>query len=137
MAYDHSPVPFEFRKSDSDDEPRPLDLSEGSNARAVLERLAAHSETGFTPEEMSEQTGLSRENVETALCRLKARDLVLAREADWTIGEDDRPLAYSAMILGTEAASDRFGDKDWGDWRETAVDPRRVDPNDGTRDGQS
>ena len=31
------------------------------------------------------------------------------------------------MVHGFEAATDRFGDEDWGDWKETAVDPRDTD----------
>lgn len=31
-----------------------------------------------------------------------------------------------ARSMGAEAARDRFGEEDWGDWEETAVDPRTV-----------
>ena len=117
MACDRSPVPFDHREDDS-------------------ERLATHPETGFTPGEISERTGISRENVEPTLRRLKARALVRDEESGWTIGRDDRLAAYSAMILGSEAASDHFENEDWGDWKETAVDPRSVAANDGTRNEQ-
>jgi hypothetical protein len=28
------------------------------------------------------------------------------------------------MYIGVQAATDRFGDEEWGGWEETTVDPR-------------
>lgn len=120
-------MPVDFRSYDPDAERRELRLTEGSNAYEILQFLAEHPAQGFTPKEISNETGVLRGSVGTTLSRLKERDLVRHKEPYWAIGADDRLAAYGAMIHGTDAADDRFGEDDWGEWRDEAVDPRTVD----------
>ena len=124
-------MPVDFREYDPDAEQHSLQLTEDSNAYTILQFLATHPEAGFTPKEISDETGVPRGSVGTTLSRLKERDLVRHKEPYWAIGEDDRLAAYSAMLHGTEAAADRFGEEDWGEWEETAVDPRTAETSDG------
>lgn len=126
-------MPVDFETYSPDPDRRRLHLTDGSNAFTILEFLADHPGTGFTPKEISEHTGVPRGSVGTTLSRLHARDLVQHKEPYWAIGDDERLATYGGMLLGTEAAADRFEDDDWSDWEETAVDPRTVDAegNDG------
>ena len=120
-------MPVDFREYDPDER---LRLTEGSNAHQILAFLAAHPETGFTPKEIAEATDIPRGSVGTTLTRLGERGLVRHKEPYWALGADDRLAAYEGMLHGLKAASDRFGDEDWGDWEATAVDPRTVDETD-------
>lgn len=119
-------MPVEFREYEPDDSSG-LRVTEGSNAYRILQFLAEHPETGFTPKEISEATGVPRGSVGTTLGRLHENQLVRHKEPYWAIGDDDRLGAYGAMIRGLDAAADRFGDEDWGEWEETAVDPRTAE----------
>lgn len=118
-------MPVDFKSYDPND--HSLQLTEGSNAHTILTFLADHPAQGFTPKEISDATDLPRGSVGTTLSRLHDRGLVRHKEPYWAIGDDDRLASYGAMIHGVEAAEERFGDDDFGDWQETAVDPRTVD----------
>jgi DNA-binding transcriptional ArsR family regulator len=102
-------------------------MTDGSNAYELIQFLAAHPEQEFTPEEISEETGVPRGSVGTTLARLEERELVRYEEPNWVIGDDDRLGAYEAMVLGLDVAEDRFSDVDWGNWRSHAVNPRTRD----------
>jgi len=115
------PIKFDEYDPDSGDG---LRLTGGSNAHRVLQFLANQPEQGFTPKEISEETEVPRGSVGTTLVRLEKRDLVRHKKPYWAIGDDDRLAAYESMLHGVEAAGDRFGDESWGEWQETAVDPR-------------
>lgn len=117
-------MPVDFERYDPAADDRGLRLTEGTNAHAILQFLAEHPGRGFTPKEIADATDVPRGSVGTTLTRLEDRDLVRHKEPYWAIGHDDRLGAYSAMIHGLEAASDRFGEEDWGEWESTAVDPR-------------
>lgn len=119
-------MPVDFEAYDPDDGGRGFQLTEDSNAYEILQFLVDHAEQGFTPKEISERTGMPRGSVGTTLARLEERDLVRHKEPYWAIGEDDRLAAYASMLHGVEAARERFGEEDWGDWEVTAVDPRTV-----------
>lgn len=101
-----------------------LQLTADSNAYAILQFLAAHPDRGFTPKEIAEGADVPRGSVGATLARLEDRGLVRHKEPYWAIGDDDRLGAYAAMLHGLEAAADRFGEEDWGDWQAEAVDPR-------------
>ena len=120
-------MPVDFEEYERTENSPGLRLTDGSNAATILRFLAAHPEQGFTPKEISNETGVPRGSVGTTLIRLEERDLVRHKEPYWAIGDDDRLGAYSAMLHGVDAATDRFGDEDWGNWEETAVDPRKTD----------
>lgn len=87
-----------------------LDLSEGTNAHAILSFLARHPGTGFTPKEIHEATGVARGSVSPTLQRLDDWELVRHKGEYWAIAEDDRLGAVAAMLTGLEAVSDRYGD---------------------------
>lgn len=108
-----------------------LRLVKGSNAHAILQFLAEHPGTGFTPKEIADSTDMPRGSVGTTLARLEENDLVRHKEPYWSLGEDDRLGAYAAMIHGLGTAQDRFGDDDWSGWEARAVDPRGTDTGDG------
>jgi len=116
-------MPVDFQGYDPETEGE-LHLAEGTNAYEILNFLASNPERGYTPKEISEQTGVPRGSVGTTLSRLAEHDLVRHKEPYWAVGEDDRLAAYGAMVHGIDGAEERFGDEEWGDWRETAVDPR-------------
>lgn len=116
-------MPVEFESYDPDDDQQ-LEFTEGSNAYKILQFLDKYPTQGFTPKEISDETGVPHNSVGVTLSRLENRDLVRHKEPYWAIGSDDRIAAYTGMRYGLEAAGDRFGDEDWGDWQETAVDPR-------------
>jgi hypothetical protein len=120
-------MPVEFESYDPEGQGQRLSFTEGSNAYAVLEFLARHPESGFTPKEIAEETGVPRNSVGATLSRLEDRSLVRHKEPYWAIGEDDRLAAFAGALHGTAAAQDRFGDEDWGEWQKTAVDPRQAE----------
>lgn len=121
-------MPVDFRNYDPDSDETPLRLTEGSNAYAILQFLVSNPSQGFTPKEIAEATDVPRGSVGTTLTRLLDRDLVSHKEPYWAIGDDDRLATYSAMLHGLEAAAGAADD--WGDWEETAVDPRGRDVDD-------
>lgn len=123
-------MPVDFEQYDPDGERAGLQLTEDSNAYAVLEFLADHPGQGFTPKEISEHTGIPRGSVGTTLSRLEDRQLVRHKEPYWAIGTDDRLATYAGMIHGLDAADARFDDDEWEDWEQTAVDPRSWDDTD-------
>lgn len=126
-------MPVDFEAYEPDDGGRGFRITGDSNAYEILEFLADNPGQGFTPKEISERTGVPRGSVGTTLARLEERDLVRHKEPYWALGEDDRLAAYASMLHGVEAAGERFGNEDWGDWEATAVDPRttRDRENDG------
>lgn len=111
-----------------EDEPADvLELQEGTNPHRILRFLAENSDRAFTQTEIHEETDVKRGSVGTVLSRLEERGLVRHRGRYWAIGEDDRLAAFAGALHGTAAARDRFGDEDWGEWQETAVDPRQAE----------
>jgi DNA-binding transcriptional ArsR family regulator len=123
-------MPVDFEQYAADEGSAEVRLTEDSNAYVILRFLADHPGTGFTPKEISERADVPRGSVGTTLARLEERELVRHEEPYWTIGEDDKLAAYASMLHGIAAAESRFGDDDWGDWEETAVDPRTDDESD-------
>lgn len=117
------PVDFETYAPGDVDEAG-LRLTTDSNAYEILRFLATHPGQGFTPKEIAEATDVPRGSVGATLARLEERDLVRHKQPYWAIAEDDRLGAYAAMLHGLEAAADRLGEDDWGDWEAAAVDPR-------------
>lgn len=89
-----------------------LDLSEGTNAASILALLLEHPDIGFTPAEISEQTGIPRGSINPTLARLEAAGLVRHKGDYWAAAEDDRLAAASAAVLGIKAASETHAD-DW------------------------
>jgi hypothetical protein len=95
-----------------------LDLAPGTNARTIVDFLAAHPETGWAPKEIHEQTGVARGSVGPTLDRLHDHGLVRHKGDYWAIAADDRLGAYAAMAHGTdsEAAGDWYADAEgWAD----------------------
>lgn len=127
------PVEFEAYNPDEDAAGTTIRLTAGSNPYRILRFLADHPEQGFTPKEISDETDVPRGSVGTTLARLEDHELVRHKQPYWAIGEDDRLAAYAGTLHGLDAAADRFGDEDWGDWEEHAVDPRYA--TDETDDG--
>lgn len=117
-------MPVDFEQYSADGETGGFRLTADSNAYDILQFLAEHPETGFTPKEISNRTTIPRGSVGTTLARLEERGLVRHKEPYWAIGGDDRLAAYASMLHGVTAAEERFEDEYWGDWEETAVDPR-------------
>ena len=120
-------MPVEFAAYDPNEVGDGFRLSDGTEAKAILEFLADQPAMGFTSEEISESTAIARESVRTTLASLEAHDLVRHREPYWAIGVEDRLGVYEGMFEGVDAMEDRHGDDDWTGWEEMAVDPRRVD----------
>lgn len=101
-----------------------LDLSEGTNAHAILTFLAENPELGFSPKEIHEHTGIPRGSVGTTLSRLEEHGLVRHKGEYWAVAEDDRVGAVAAMELSIDAfddaESDRYAEDD--EWAEDLPD---------------
>ena len=102
------PVDFETHEPGT---PR-VDLSEGTNARRLLEFLLQHPGVGYTPAELATETEISQGSVGPTLQRLEAAGLVRHKEPYWAATDDDRVAAATAAFVGIEAIGSAFGD-DW------------------------
>ncbi|QWC18044.1 helix-turn-helix domain-containing protein [Halorubrum sp. 2020YC2] len=102
------PVDFEAHEPGN---PR-VDLSEGTNARRLLEFLLTTPTVGYTPAELAEETGVSRGSVGPTMNRLETAGLVRHKEPYWAAAEDDRIAAATAAFIGVETASSTYSD-DW------------------------
>ncbi|QAU11506.1 ArsR family transcriptional regulator [Halorubrum sp. BOL3-1] len=89
-----------------------VDLSEGTNARQLLEVLLEHPTVGYTPAELAEATGIPRGSIGPTLQRLETADLVRHKEPYWGAAEDDRLAAATAAFLGVKTAAATHSD-DW------------------------
>lgn len=103
-------MPVSFDKYDGDS--GRMDLSEGTNAHAILSFLAERPDQGYTPKEIAEGTGVKRGSVGTTLSRLEDRDLVRHKGEVWAIGEDDRLAAQGAIYTASSASitDDYYGE---------------------------
>jgi DNA-binding transcriptional ArsR family regulator len=131
-------MPVQF--DDYDESAGRFDLSEGTNAHAILSFLAGQPELGFTPKEIHEATGVARGSVGTTLKRLEERELVKHKGDYWAAGEDDRLAVYAAMALGFEAIEERYGEDWYGrnpGWADELddLDATDEDASDRTADG--
>ena len=102
------PVDFETHEPGN---PR-VDLSEGTNARRLLEFLLTTPAVGYTPAELAEETGVPRGSVGPTMNRLEAAGLVRHKEPYWAAAEDDRIAAATAAFLGVETVASSYSD-DW------------------------
>lgn len=111
-----------------------VDLTDGTNARKLLEFLLEHPGVGFTPAELHERTGVSRGSVNPTLSRLEDVGLVRHKGDYWAAAEDDRLAAASASILGVRSVAERHDD-DWyarnSDWAEELPDVSEGGEDDG------
>lgn len=110
-------MPVQFDDYEAGAEDADWTVTEGSNAYEILSFLIEHPDTGFTPSEIAEATGIPKGSVGPTLQRLHERDLVRHKEPYWAIGDGDRVTAYETMIRSMEAIHDREG----GEWAD--VDP--------------
>lgn len=104
-------MPVQFDDYDREADEVDWVLTEGSNAHTILSFLLDHPETGFTPSEIAEATGLPQGSVGPTLQRLHKRDLVRHKEPYWAISTDDRVAAYEAMLQSMEAITARGGEE--------------------------
>ncbi|MCX2819060.1 winged helix-turn-helix domain-containing protein [Haladaptatus sp. F3-133] len=102
------PVDFETYEPGS----QRVDLSEGTNARQLLEFLLEHPTVGYTPAELAEETGVPRGSIGPTLQRLETAGIVRHKEPYWGAAEDDRLAAATAAFLGVETVADTYSD-DW------------------------
>jgi len=102
------PVDFETHEPGN---PR-VDLSEGTNARRLLEFLLQTPTVGYTPAELADETGIARGSVGPTLQRLESAGLVRHKEPYWAAAEDERIAAATASFLGIEATATSDSD-DW------------------------
>jgi IclR helix-turn-helix domain. len=113
------PVDFEKHTPGS---PR-IDLSEGTNARRLMEFLLETPSVGYTPAELADQTEIPRGSIGPTLQRLEEAGLVRHKEPYWAAAEDDRLGSAIASFVGVETAASSFGD-DWYDrkrrWKKIA-----------------
>jgi len=89
-----------------------IDITDGTNAHALLVFLLEHRGVGFTPAELHEQVGLPRGSVSPTLARLEQVGLVRHKGDYWAAADDDRLAAASAAVLGLESVAERYRD-DW------------------------
>ncbi|MFD1632422.1 MarR family transcriptional regulator [Haloplanus ruber] len=89
-----------------------VDLSEGTNARRLLEFLLKTPTVGYTPAELAAETGVPRGSVGPTLNRLEAAGLVRHKEPYWAATEDDRIAAATAAFVGVETTASAYSD-DW------------------------
>ena len=103
-------VPVDFETHEPGD-PR-IDLSEGTNARQLLEFLLETPTVGYTPAELAEETDVPRGSVGPTLKRLETAGLVRHKEPYWAAADDDRIASATAAFIGIEAAAATYRD-DW------------------------
>ena len=84
-----------------------------SSAYTILAFLATHPETGFSPKEIHEATGLSRGSIGTTLRRLEDRGLVRHKEPYWAI--DRRGTEAYEGVLTSLRRIEALTAYDWGD----------------------
>mgnify|MGYP000273484128 FL=1 len=103
-------MPVDFETHDPNN-PR-VDLSEGTNARQLLEVLLATPTVGYTPAELAAETDVPRGSVGPTLNRLEAAGLVRHKEPYWAAADDERLAAATASLIGMETVASTYGD-DW------------------------
>lgn len=103
-------MPVDFEKYSPED--GRIDLTEGTNARALLSFLLEHAGVGFTPAELHAQTDIPRGSVNPTLARLERAGLVRHKGDYWAAEDDDRIAAASASILGLTSVAESYSD-DW------------------------
>ena len=103
-------MPVDFETHDAND-PR-VDLSEGTNARQLLEFLLATPTVGYTPAELAAETDVPRGSVGPTLNRLEAVGLVRHKEPYWAVADDERLAAATGSLIGMETVASTYGD-DW------------------------
>jgi hypothetical protein len=103
-------MPVDFETHDPDT-PR-LDLSEGTNARALLELLLSNPGVGYTPAELAAETDVPRGSIGPTLQRLERAGLVRHKEPYWAATSDERVASAVASFVGVESIGEAFGD-DW------------------------
>lgn len=116
-------MPVEFGAYDP--ERGRIDLSEDTNASAILAFLAEHPDLGFTPKEIHEATGVARGSVGPTLRRLFEHGLVEHKGDYWAVTDDDRLVAIAGVALSMDAVEARFGDDWYGrnpDWADELPD---------------
>lgn len=99
-----------------------LDLSEGTDARRVLSVLDQHAEQAFTRSELSDETEIPEERLDSVLQRLRERNLVVHRGDYWAVDEH-RVASLAGMSHGFAVAEERYPPEDKDAWDEYAVDP--------------
>lgn len=99
-------MPIQFDSYPDDD----LDISlhKGTNAYEILSFLAKHPNTGFTPSEIHDATGVKRGSVSPTLARLERHDLVRHKGEYWAIVPDDRLGAYVGVLHSLAAVEEQF-----------------------------
>lgn len=107
-------MPVEFDAYD-ESEGR-IDITEGSNAHAVLSHLSEHPDQGFTPAEIHEATDIPYGSVGPTLQRLRERDLVAHKEPYWAIGDAEALATYAGMRSTIVSIEERYGPEDPADW---------------------
>lgn len=112
------PVKFDAYEDEENDADRAIDPD--SNAYLILEFLASHPETGFTPKEIHDATDISRGSVGTTLSRLEDRGLVRHKEPYWAI-EEAGVEAHEGTLVGLQSVEDsttyEWGSEDPDDHR--------------------
>ncbi len=106
-------MPIQFDEYEAASGEHDWAIDPDSNAYAILAFLADHPETGFTPAEIHEATGVPRGSVGTTLDRLDDRDLVRHKEPYWAANRQGIE-AYEAVLRGLEAV-ETSTTYDWGE----------------------
>lgn len=109
----YMPVQFDEYEAHAEGIDRPIRA--GSNAHRILSVLLEHPDTGFTPSEIAERTGMPHGSVGPTLQRLEARGLVRHKEPYWAAGTDDRLASEAGMLAIIEALDAAADDEGWGD----------------------
>ena len=92
-----------------DDETGRMNLSEGTNAHAILVFLSKNPEQGYSPQEIADGTDVKRGSVGPTLSRLENRELVRHKGEVWAIGEDDRLAAQGvAYVARSGSVADNY-----------------------------
>jgi predicted transcriptional regulator of viral defense system len=110
-----------FDDIDPDDEgPAPE-----TNARAVLDFLAANPDQAFTQSELVETTGVAQGSIGPTLVRLRERGRVDHRGRYWRISDHERSVGAAAGHANEVAASREDETFAYDQWQEYASDPRK------------
>lgn len=96
----------------------------GTNARTILDFLAANPDHAFTQSEIGEATGVTRGSVGPTLVRLRERGRVDHRGRYWKVSDHERSTDAAVDHANEVAASHEDEPFAFDEWQEHAVDPR-------------
>jgi len=87
-----------------------------------MRSLGANTDRAFTQGVISDRTGVKTGSSRAVLSRLEDRGLVRHRGHYWALGAEVDLSSYTDLNESSRTANERFGEEDFDEWLEHAVD---------------